>query len=256
MTIYHPSSLRQKGDSWMGINIGVCETEAENALCRELKNKFVKVMVNEPSSFGGAAEVDEFVSLDDARSLFPDYEAFVKRNRINEEADAIYIAKVKNTDDLEILKPKIQKKYTGWVILDKLSDEDKEKAVSSSNPDNRLTGWDLLDFDEMNETCAKCPLSWDKGRGCIGAFGPNNSLLPQIAEKRGCMIIASAVKSSEEQKRFSPEDAVELLKEVEILKAALPEEGKVYVRRYSGPLERLEAVANVSIKEKCGFLFF
>ncbi len=240
----------------MGINIGVCETEAENALCRDLKNRFVKVTVKDPSSFGDAAEVDEYVPLDDARSLFPDFEAFIKRNRINEESDAIYIAKVKNDGDKEILLPKVQKKYTGWVILDKLNGADREKAISLSDPDDRLTGWDLLDFDEMNETCAKCPLSWDKGRGCIGAFGPNNSLLPQIAEKRGCKIIASAVKSSEEQKRFSPEDAVELLKEIEILKAALPEEGKVYVRRYSGPLERLEAVANVSIKEKCGFLFF
>ena len=240
----------------MGINIGVCEMEAKNAICREDKMSYVKVIVGDPSSFGDAAEIDEFVPLDDAKSIFPDFEDFVKRNRINEESDAIYIEKVKKDDDLEKLKPKIQKKYTGWVLLEKLDDNDKKKAIDSSKPDDRLTRWDLLDFDQMNEACAKCPLSWDKGRGCIGAFGPNNSLLPQIAEKRDCKIIASALKSSEEQRRFTPEDAKELLKEVEILKAALPEEGKVYVRRYSGPLERLEALANVSVKEGCGFLFF
>ncbi len=240
----------------MGINIGVCEMEAKNAICREDKMSYTKVIVSDPSSFGDAAEIDEFVTLEDAKAIFPDYDDFIKRNRINEESDAIYIGKVKKDDDLEKLGPKVQKKYTGWVLLDKLDESKRKEAIDSSRPDDRLTRWDLLDFDQMNEACAKCPLSWDKGRGCIGAFGPNNSLLPQIAEKHGCGIIASALKSSEEQKRFTPEDAKELLREVEVLKAALPEEGKLYVRRYSGPLERLEALANVSVKEDCGFLFF
>lgn len=240
----------------MGINIGVCEMEAKNAICREDKTNYVKVIVDDPSSFGDAAEIDEFVTLDDAKAIFPDFDEFIKRNRINEESDAIYIAKVKKDEDLERLRPKIQRKCTGWVLLDRLDDAERKRAIDSSKPDDRLTGWDLLDFDQMNEACAKCPLSWDKGRGCIGAFGPNNSLLPQIAEKHGCAIIASALKSSEEQRRFTPEDAKELLREVEVLKAALPEEGKLYVRRYSGPLERLEALANVSVKEDCGFLFF
>ena len=113
-----------------------------------------------------------------------------------------------------------------------------------------------LEFDEMNGMCAKCPLSWDKGRGCMGAFGPNNSLLPEIAKKRGCVIVASAIESAAVQKRFSPEDAKTLKKEVETLTAALPEEGKVYVRRYGGVLERLDAVADICVKEGCGFIFF
>lgn len=240
----------------MGINIGVCEMEAKNAVCRNDKNDFVKVIVDDPSQFADAAEIDEFVSLEDAKDIFPDFEEFIKRNRINEESDAIYIEKVKKEEDLEKLRPKIQKKYTGWVLLDRLDDSKKERAIGLSKPDDRLTRWDLLDFDQMNDACARCPLSWDKGRGCIGAFGPNNSLLPQIAEKHDCRIIASALKSSEEQRKFTPDDAKELLKEVEILKVTLPEEGKMYVRRYSGPLERLEALANVSVKEGCGFLFF
>ena len=44
--------------------------------------------------------------------------------------------------------------------------------------------------------------------------------------------------------------------EVEILNKALPEEGKMMVRRYSGPVERLEAVARISVEEGCGFYFF
>ena len=56
----------------------------------------------------------------------------------------------------------------------------------------------------------------------------------------------------------SPElvEYLALKKEVEILTAALPEEGKVYVRRYGGVLERLDAVADICVKEGCGFIFF
>ena len=46
------------------------------------------------------------------------------------------------------------------------------------------------------------------------------------------------------------------MKEVEILKDALPTEGKVYVNRYKGPVERMEAVAKISVSEGCGWYFF
>ena len=108
----------------------------------------------------------------------------------------------------------------------------------------------------MNELCSKCPLSWDKGRGCIGAFGPENSKLPEIAAKYNCPITASALKSAKDHKIFSSADAEDLLKEVEILKDALPKEGKVYVNRYKGPVERMEAVAKISVSEGCGWYFF
>ena len=86
--------------------------------------------------------------------------------------------------------------------------------------------------------------------------GCADSKLPEIAEKHGCAIVASAVKSSQDQKRFSPEDAKTLKNEVAKLTAVLPDEGKVFVRRYGGVLERLDAVADVCIKEGCGFVFF
>ena len=82
----------------MGINIGVCEMEAKNAVCRSDKNDFVKVIVDDPSQFADAAEIDEFVSLEDAKDIFSDFEEFIKRNRINEESDAIYIEKVKKAE--------------------------------------------------------------------------------------------------------------------------------------------------------------
>jgi hypothetical protein len=114
----------------------------------------------------------------------------------------------------------------------------------------------MLSFDEMNDMCKRCELSWDKGRGCIGSFGPDNSMLPGIAEKRGCKIVASVPEGAKSGRRYTPEDAKILLKEIETLTIALPEEGKKMVRNYSGPLERMNAVANISVKEGCGFYFF
>ena len=240
----------------MGISVAICELEAKSALCKECKTNIVKALVEDISGLEDIVEIDEYVSLDQAKKLFPGWDDFIKRNRINEEADAIYMVKVKNDDDKAKLQPYVQKKYTGWVTLEGLDAAKKEEVLKRSKRENRITGWDRLEFDEMNDMCAKCPLSWDKGRGCMGAFGPDNSKLPEIAEKRGCPIVASAIKSSAEQKRFSPEDAKQLKKEVGILTDALPEEGKVYVRRYGGVLERLDAVADICMKENCGFFFF
>jgi hypothetical protein len=240
----------------MGINIGICELDAKNASCREFKMKVHKVKVDQCKGFEEFVEFDELVPLDTAKKLFPDWEAFMKRNRINAETDAIYLDKVKNADDLILLKKNSQKISTGWVSLDKLDPKLKDMAISASKPENRLTGWDLVEFDEMNEMCTKCALSWDKGRGCIGAFGPDNSLLPEIAKKHGCNIIASAPESAKVKKIFTPEDAKKMLIEVKKLNEVMPDEGKMMVRRYSGPLERLEAVAKISSSENCGFYFF
>ena len=240
----------------MGVSIAICELESKNSLCKELKTKTVKVLVDDVSGMEDIVEVDEYVTLDDAKKLFPAWEDFMKRNRLNAEVDAVYMVKVKNDDDRAKLLPLVKKKYTGWVYLEGLDDARKEEAIKRSKPENRINGWDCLDFDQMNEKCGNCPLAWNKGKDCMGAFGPSNSKLPEIAERRNCPIVASAMKSAEEQRKFTPEDAKALKKEVEILTAALPEEGKVYVNRYGGVLERLNAMADVCIKENCGFSFF
>ena len=240
----------------MGISIAICEKDAPSAPCAKLKKEIRKLLVSDYAQFGDAAEYDEIVTLEDARTLFPDYEAFTKRNRINDETDVIYMEKIKKDADRDILAPKVVKRYTGWVDASKLDAAGMEKALALSLPENRITGWDQVDFDEANAICAACPLSWDKGRGCIGSFGPDSSELPAIAAKRGCKIVASVPEAAASGRIFTSEEAKQLADEVKTLTAALPEEGKNAVRRYSGPVERLGLVADISVKEGCGFYFF
>lgn len=240
----------------MGINIGICETEAPSAPCRELRANIVKVHLDDPTGYEQYMERDVKVDLETARQAVGDWDAFIKRNRINPDTDAIYIDKVKKEEDRAVLEPLSESVCTGWITTEGLPGDVKDEVMSKASPEDRLTGWDMLSFDEMNEMCANCPLSWDKGRGCIGAFGPDNSLLPEIAGRHGCGIVASVPDAVKEGRRFTSEDAKELLREVEVLRAALPEEGKMMVRRYSGPVDRMEAVAKISVSEGCGFFFF
>lgn len=240
----------------MGINIGICETEAPSAPCRELRANIVKVHLDDPTGYEQYMERDVKVDLETARQAVGDWDAFIKRNRINPDTDAIYIDKVKKEEDRAVLEPLSESVCTGWITTEGLPGDVKDEVISKASPEDRLTGWDMLSFDEMNEMCTNCPLSWDKGRGCIGAFGPDNSLLPEIAGRHGCGIVASVPDAVKEGRRFTPEDAKELLREVEVLRAALPEEGKMMVRRYSGPVDRMEAVAKISVSEGCGFFFF
>lgn len=240
----------------MGINIGICETEAPSAPCRELRGNIVKVHLEDPSGFEEHMEYDVKVDLDTAKEAVGDWDAFIKRNRINPETDAVYMDKVKKDDDRALLEPLAQRVCTGWIVVEDLPEDVRGQVLDRADSEDRLTGWDMLSFDEMNEMCANCPLSWDKGRGCIGAFGPDNSLLPEIAGRHGCPIVASVPDAVREEKRFTSEDAEELLREIAVLREALPEEGKMMVRRYSGPVDRMEAVAKISVSEGCGFFFF
>lgn len=238
----------------MGINIAVCELEAERASCRILKTDIRKALLKDVTGFEQYADYDTVVSLEDAAKAFPDWESFAKRNRISESADAVYMESVKNPEDAGILREYSKDVPTGWVDLERMPADMAAKARDSAV--ELLSGWDMIGFDEMKEACANCPLSWDKGRGCIGAFGPDESLLPRIADKYGCTIVASVPASVSESRRFAPADAAALLKEIEELEAALPKEGKMMVRRYAGPLERMKAVAKISQEEGCGFFFF
>lgn len=238
----------------MGINIAVCELEAQGALCRALKTDIRKALLQDISGFEQYADYDEVVSLDDAHRAFPDWESFAKRNRLSKDADSVYIEYLKDRGDAEILKGAAEKVYTGWVDLESMPADLAAKARGSAQ--ELLTGWDMVEFDEMRDTCASCGLSWDRGRGCIGAFGPDDSLLPGIAAKHGCAIVASVPDCVSSKRKFASADADAILREIEILEKALPEEGKMMVRRYSGCLERMKAAAEVSKREGCGFFFF
>jgi hypothetical protein len=242
----------------MGISIAICEIESSEALCRAAKTNVLKVYLRDTRGFEDYAESDLTMSAQEAKGIMgAEWEGFLKRNRIDPQSEVIYMEKVKNDVDRAHLAPEMRKTYTGWVFLDKAPADLRKKILDASSPDDRLTGWDMLSFEEMGETCKKCGLSWDKGRGCIGDFGPESSLLPQVAKKHDLPIVANVVESAKNRKVFRGDDAIELLREVQVLRQKLPDEpkGKLLMSRYGGVLERLEGVANIALKYKTGFYF-
>jgi hypothetical protein len=240
----------------MGINIAIRETECRNALCREKKLKIVRVLTDNPEKYGEAAEIQHTVSKESAEKVVDDWGSFLKRNRLGKDTETVHTELLTDENDIAKLKPLAESSYTGWVELGLLDSDDAEKALAESRPENRTTEWELVTFDEMAEICAECALSWDKGRGCIGTFGPDKSQLPGIADKYGCPIVASVPEMAASKKELTPEDAESLLKEIAILREALPKEGKQKVNWYSGTLDRMECVAEISKSEGCGFFFF
>lgn len=241
----------------MGISIAICETDSDASLCKVSKTSYVKVYLgSDLKGYERYAEADNVISGPEAKGASgTEWEAFAKRNRLDPSAEVIYVDKIKNEADRAKLLPFAKKNYTGWVYVDKAPADVARKIIEKSSPDDRLTGWDMFSFDEMGETCKKCGLSWDDGRGCIGTFGPENSLLPEIASKNGLSIIANVNGSVKTKKVFSAEDAKELIREVQVLREKLPAEGKAMVRRYSGVLDRLEKMGNIALKYKTKFYF-
>ncbi len=239
----------------MGVSMAVMEHDTEASLCYEAKGAVLKVLMKSIDGLRDHADYDMVVDPQILEEVFDDVAAFMKRNRIDPESDPIYMEKVKKDSDVKALEPHQRREFTGWVTMDGMPTDLAARVLKEANGDDVVTGWDMYSFDEMNDTCAKCPLSWDKGRGCIGTFGPENSKLPEIAAKAGCPIVTSAVEASLDQRRFSAADATALIEEVAILKEKLPEEGKMMVRRYSGVLDRLEAMASVCVEHGIGFYF-
>lgn len=240
----------------MGVSIAICEVDSDSALCKIGKTTLLKVNLKDVSGFEDLAEFDLVVPISQAKLLLgADWEAFLKRNRLDPDMETLYLEKVKNEADKRLLTAESQKLYTGWISLDKVPADRKAGLMERAGKDDRLTGWDMVSFDDMAATCAKCPLSWDEGRGCMGTFGPENSALPGIAQKYGCTIVASVPSSVESKKLFTIEDANKLLAEVKLLREKLPDEGKVMVRRYSGVLDRLEKMGNVCLAYKTRFYF-
>jgi len=240
----------------MGIIMAICELETKNALCKELKQQLIKIHLSSVEGYEDLAESDLVVDLESARKSIPDWDLFIKRNRLTEDVQAIYIDKLKKEEDIELLKPLAKKHYNGWIDMRGLSEDKRDQLLKKSQAENRVTAWDMLSFDEMNDTCFRCTLSWDKNRGCIGAFGPENSLLPEIASRRSCPIIASVFDGVRDHRKYSPLEASALIEEVNKLKLELPEEGKMMVRRYEGALDRLKVMAEVCTSEGCHFHFF
>jgi hypothetical protein len=240
----------------MGVSIAICELDSDSALCKIGKTALLKVNLKDVTGFEDLAEFDLIVPLDQARTAMgAEWEAFLKRNRLDPEMETLFLDKVKQEADKQKLLPLAKKLFTGWIALDKVPADRVAALMQRSGKDDRLTGWDMLSFDDMAATCAKCPLSWDEGRGCMGTFGPENSALPGIAQKNNCTIVASVPTSVESKKLFTVEDATKLLEEIKVLRGKLPDEGKMMVRRYSGVLDRLEKMGHVCVTYKTRFYF-
>jgi len=240
----------------MSISIAIRETECKNALCADRKKKILKVFVKDPVRYGDAAEYEMFLPRAEALNAFDDKDGFIKRNRIRDDSGMIYLDRLKDPADRSVLEKITERTYTGWIDISRTDDSVTEELIRNSLPEDRQTEWEAVSFEETNEICGKCTLSFDKGRGCVGAFGPDNSRLPEIALKCGCSITASVPDGAKSGRIYTKEDAVLLSKEIPILKDALSQDGKLAVKRYSGTVERLDAVSAISIGEGCGFFFF
>ena len=136
-----------------------------------------------------------------------------------------------------------------------MSPAQAQDAQRTAGPDNLLTKWDTVPLEETNVICGKCPMSWDKGRGCIGSFGPETSQLPEIAEKYGLPIVARVPALAASREKLSAEDAKKLVQECQVLKEKLPIEGKGPARRYGGVVERMELMADLCAKNGMRFYF-
>jgi len=240
----------------MSINMALCETECKSALCKRQKENVLKVLVTDPQRYGDAAEYELFLSVGKATDAFADKDGFVKRNRIREDAQTVYLDRLKDDGDRSVLEKVTERTYTGWIDLSKADDGVRNDLVINSLPENRFREWDLISFEEMNALCSECTLSWDKGRGCVGSFGPDNGRLPEIASNAGCAVTASVPDGVMRKRVYTKDDALIILSEIPVLRDALTADGKLAVRRYSGAVDRLEAVARISAEEGCGFFFF
>ena len=240
----------------MSISLAICETECANALCCKYKKNILKVLVKDPSEYADAAEYEVFLPLSEALNAFDDKDGFKKRNRIKDDVETVYLDRLKDENDLAVLEKITKRTHTGWVDLSKVSDDVKEELIRTTVPEDQQSEWDYVSFEEMAEICASCKLSWDKGRGCVGSFGPDTTALPGIASKCGCSITASVPDGVLTKRTYNKDDAALLLSEIPILRDALEKEGKLAVKWYTGAADRLEAVARISLEEGCGFRFF
>lgn len=241
----------------MAITMSITELESPKALCRAHKQTYTKVFLRQLGAFAPSAEVERTIDLKAAEAALgaEATAALLKRNKLRVASSALDPARIKEASDLKLLQPFVREVRTQWVAVEKVPPAKRDALLAQSNPDDRVTEWDLLSFEEMYATCAKCPLSWDKGRGCIASFGPTRTALPELAAKYGARLVASIPKLSESKEPLPAARAEELLADVKVLLEKLPLEGKAAARRYAGSLERLEALATTAKTHGVRFYF-
>jgi len=242
----------------MGLNMAIMELESDKALCKGKKLSTVKVFLENPGRWDRYVEVDRIVDLKAAAAKLGQdkLDAMLKKMRVKVEGDDLYLEKVKDPADQKVLAPFVKEVKTRWILVEKVPPSEAKDLVAAAKKENTVTEWDLLEFDEMYETCGKCGLSWDSKKGCVGNFGPSGSPVPDLAKKHGLSMLAGVNEAAETKKVFTPRDADELLREVKVLREKAPAEGKMMVRRIEGTLNRLEAMAKCAKEYGVGFYFF
>jgi len=242
----------------MGLNMAITELDSDKALCKGKKLSTVKVFIEDPARWEKYVEVDRMVDLKKATEKLGQekIDAFLKKSRLKVEGDEFYLEKVKDESDRKMFQPFVKEVKTKWILVEKVPSAERKDLVSAAKKENTVTDWDMLEFDEMYATCAKCGMSWDNKKGCVGNFGPSGSPVPELAKKYGLKLLAGVNELAEAKKVLSPDEAEILLKEVKVLREKSPAEGKMIVRRIEGTLNRLEAMANCSKDFKVGFYFF
>lgn len=242
----------------MGLNMAITEMETEKALCRTKKMTLAKVYVDDPSKWAGLVEVDRVVDLKKAAAKLgrEKLDAILKKGRLAPEGDELYLEKVKDPEDQKTLTPFASEVKTNWILLEKVPKDRKKDVLAAANKPNSVTEWDMVEFDDMYATCAKCGLSWDNKKGCVGNFGPSGSPVPALAKKYGLPLLTKVNDLGEKKTVLTPKDAEELLREIKVIREKSPAEGKMIVRRIEGTLNRLEAMANCSKEYGVGFYFF
>jgi len=238
--------------------MAITELDSDKALCKGKKLSTVKVFIEDPARWEKYVEVDRMVDLKKATEKLGQekIDAFLKKSRLKVEGDEFYLEKVKDESDRKMFQPFVKEVKTKWILVEKVPSAERKDLVSAAKKENTVTDWDMLEFDEMYATCAKCGMSWDNKKGCVGNFGPSGSPVPELAKKYGLKLLAGVNELAEAKKVLSPDEAEILLKEVKVLREKSPAEGKMIVRRIEGTLNRLEAMANCSKDFKVGFYFF
>jgi len=243
----------------MGLNMAITELESDKALCKKKKMMLAKVYVDDISKWGSMVEVDRVVDVSKASKKLgrAKVDELLKKNRIEEPEDGkVYLEKIKDDSEKKLLMPFVEDVKTNWILMEKVPGAKKNEVLAAANKQNSVTEWDLVEFDDMYATCAKCGLSWDNKKGCVGNFGPSTSPVPDLAKKYGLTMLSKVNEYGEEKKVLTSKDAQQLLSEVKVLREKVPAEGKMMVRRIEGTLNRLEALAKCSKEYEVDFYFF
>ena len=238
--------------------MAITELESSKSLCRDKKRTMARAYVKDPEKWADLVEVDRVVDLKKAGAeLEPDkLEGILKKSRAKVEGDEVYLEKIKEPADQTTLEPFVREVKTNWIAMSKVPDARRSAVLEAAVSEDSVTEWDLLEFDEMYETCAKCALSWDNKKGCVGNFGPSTSPIPDLAKKFKLNILAKVEELASKKEILTSEDAAKLLEETKVLREKTPAEGKMMVRRIEGTLNRLEAMAGCSKEYDVGFYFF